>query len=104
MRVDEGSILRQRHRVDGEIAPHQVLLQRHRGSVEHEALVARRRLALGSRQRVLLMGLRVEKDRKILAHRRESERQHLFRCRADHVVAILTSRPSNASRTAPPTV
>ena len=42
--------------VDGEVAPRQVLFQRHvRRGIDLEALVAARRLALGARQRIFFV-------------------------------------------------
>ena len=53
-------------RVDGEVAPRQVLFERDRRiGVDDEAAVARRRLALGARQRVFLVRLRMQEDREV---------------------------------------
>jgi hypothetical protein len=53
------AVLGARHRVDGQVAPDQVVFQRDVGrGVEHEAVVAGRGLALGARQRVFLLRLR----------------------------------------------
>ncbi len=73
--------------------------------MEGEAVVTAAGLALGTRQRIFLVGARVEEDRKILADRPETGRQHGFRaCADDHVIAVGVGRPSSSSRTAPPTI
>ena len=73
--------------VDGEIAAQQILLQRDiRRGVDGETLVAARGLALGARQRVFLMGLRMQEHREILAHRLKALPDHVFR-RAAHPVS-----------------
>ncbi|MNL49239.1 hypothetical protein D3C87_1721580 [compost metagenome] len=80
-----------RHRVDGQVAPDQVVFQRDIGrAVEREALVAGSRLALGTRERVLLLGARMQEDREVLAHGLVAGRLHLGRRGAHHhVVAVL---------------
>jgi hypothetical protein len=71
--------------VDGEIAPRQVFFQRHIGSgVNHKAAIAHAVLALGARQRIFLMGLGVQKHRKVAPHGHEAARAHLLRRGADH--------------------
>ncbi|MCW0425708.1 hypothetical protein NB713_003651 [Xanthomonas sacchari] len=55
--------------VDGEVAPLQILFQRHRRVGLHlEAVVAAPGLALGARQRVLLAAARMQEYREIAAH------------------------------------
>ena len=62
-----------RHRIDCEVAPRQVFFQRHiRCCVHCKAMVARAGLALGTGQRVFLVGLRVQEHREVLAHRQEA--------------------------------
>src|SRR6185369_13715598 len=62
--------------------------------VEGEALVARRRLALGSRERVLLVGFGMEEHREVGAHGPEALRDHLLGRRAhDDVIAVLHREP-----------
>ena len=104
-RIDERSVRRPGHRVDGEVAAREVLLERHVGrAVDGEALVAAPALSLGARERVLLVRLRVQEDREILADRPEARGGHLLGRRADDdVVRSWTGRPSSSSRTAPPT-
>ena len=71
--------------VDGEIAPRQVFFQCHiGGGVHHKAAIAHAVLALGARQRVFLMGLRVQEHRKVAPHGHEAARAHLLRCGSDH--------------------
>jgi hypothetical protein len=69
----------------------EILLQRHVGrGVKYEAPVAGRRLALGSRQGVFLVGVGMQKDREVGAHRPEAPRGHLLRAGAHHdVIAVL---------------
>jgi hypothetical protein len=58
VRIDQPALVVLRDRVDGEVAPRQVLLQRDLGlGMEREAVVAARGLALGARQRVFLARL-----------------------------------------------
>ena len=82
-------------RVDREVAAREVLLQRHVGrGVELEAVIAARGLALGARERVLLLRFRVQEHREILADRLVAELHHLLGRRADHdVVAVLHRQP-----------
>ena len=81
IRIDQRAGIIERHRVDRQIAPRQVLLERDVGrGVRNESFVAGRRLALGARQRVFLVRLRMQKHRKVLADRLVSERRHLLGC------------------------
>ena len=71
--------------VDGQIAPRQVLFQRHIGSgVNHKAAIAHAVLALGASQRIFLMGLGVQEHRKVAPHGHEAARAHLLRRGANH--------------------
>ena len=73
------------HGVDGEIAPPQVVLERHVGrELGGEAAIARRHLALQARQRVFFLGLRMQEHREIAAHGNEPGALELGRRRADH--------------------
>ena len=76
--------------VDGEVAPAQVLLERHVGrGVEDEAAVPGRGLALGAGERVLLVRLGMQEDREVGAHGAEPARGHLGRRGAhDDPVAV----------------
>ena len=59
-----------------------------------EALVAAAALALGARERVFLVRLRMQEHREILADGLEAEPFHLFRRGADdHVVLVLQRQP-----------
>ena len=80
-----------RDRVDREVAALEILLERHRGrGVERESRIARRRLALGARERVLLAGTRMQKHGKVLADSAESLAGELIgRGADDHPVALL---------------
>jgi hypothetical protein len=80
-----------RYGVDRQVATRQVLGQADFGSsAKGKSPVARPGLALGARQRILLVGGRVQEDRKVLADGPEASGQHLFGGRPDdHVVTIL---------------
>ena len=77
--------------VDGEVAPGQVLLQRHIGcGVEGEALVAGGGFALGAGQGDFIAGVRVQKHRKVFAHRQIAlVQQSLGRAAHHHPVALV---------------
>jgi hypothetical protein len=73
--IHEAAVGRARDRVDGEVAALQVFFERHLGrGVHHETPVARRRLALGARERVLLVGIRVQEYGEVAAHCADSPR------------------------------
>ncbi len=104
--IDERPVLVARHRVDREIAARQVLAERHVGRDEElEAAVAAAVLALGARQRVLLVRLRMQEHRKIAADRSVAGRDQDFGRRADdHPIAVGDrTLPRSSSRTEPPT-
>jgi ABC-type uncharacterized transport system YnjBCD ATPase subunit len=93
--VDQRAVFVLGDRVDGEVAPRQVLLQRHiRIGLEGEAVVAVAGLALGARQRVLLAGIRMQEHREILADRPVAAGEQLIRRGADHDVVVVDHRPS----------
>ncbi len=89
-RIDELASLVLGHGIDREVTPLEVVFERHvRRGIDRKALVAAPALALGARERVLLLGLRVEKHREVGAHGLEALRGHLFgRGANDHVVAV----------------
>ena len=89
-RVDDAAVFGQRHGIDGQVAPRQILFQRYvRRGVEVKAVIAGRGFALGARQCVFFLGLRVQEYRKILAYRAKAPGLHLLRCTADHhVIAV----------------
>ena len=78
------------YRIDSNITPRQILLQRHiRRGMHGKAVVARPGLALGAGQRIFLMGLRVQKHREIAPHRQVALRQQLLgRGPHHHPVAV----------------
>ena len=88
---DSGRILGER--VDGEIPALQVLLERDvRIRVYRKAVITGCGLALGARQGVLVLGLRMEKDRKVLSDLLETAGQKFIGCRADHDEIALADR------------
>jgi len=89
-RIDEGTGLVQRHRIDREVAPRQILLERDFGrGMEDKTVIPRRGLALGARQCIFLVCLRMEKNREVLAYRPETRGDQLVRgCAHDDPVAI----------------
>ena len=93
--IDDAALCVAGDGVDGEIAPRQVLFQRHVGrGINLETLVAARGLALGARQGVFLPRLRVQEHRKVLAHPLVAQAGHVLRRGADHdVVAVLDREP-----------
>src|SRR5712664_2241106 len=83
--VYESPLLALRHGVDGQVAAPEIVLERDvGGSLHREALVAAAALPLGGRNRVLLVRLRVQEHRKVLADRLEALRDHLFRRCTDY--------------------
>ena len=89
--VGEVPVRIHRDRVDREIAPTEVVFERHVGrGVKDEPVVAGRGFALRARERVLLMGLRVKEDRKVAAHGLEPAAHHrLGRLAQNDPVAVL---------------
>lgn len=89
-RIDQLAILGFGHRVDGEVAPRQILFQRHRGiGVKGEAVIAVSGLALGACECVFLVGLWMQEDREILADRAIALFQHVLGTRADHHMVVV---------------
>ena len=98
--VDDAALCILGHRVDRQVAARQVLLQRHRRvGVEAEAVIARRRLALGARQRVFLLGLRMQEHGEVAAHRPVTGVQHLLRRRTDYHPVMVAHRPAEQAVT-----
>lgn len=80
VRVDQGAVLGAGHGIHGQVAAPQVFFKRDFGCAEYlEALVAARRFALGPGEGILLAGRRVQKYRKVLAHRLIAELDHELR-------------------------
>jgi hypothetical protein len=79
--------------VDGEVASCQILFQRHaRIGVKGKAVIAAPGFALGARQRIFLVGARVQEDREILADWFVAQFKHVFRTCADHHVIVIDHR------------
>ena len=91
IRVDQPAAVGTGHRIDGQVAALQILFQRDVGcGVKVKAVITGRGLALGARQRIFLMGLRMQEHRKIAADRAEALLHHLFGCGADDdVIPVL---------------
>jgi hypothetical protein len=91
VRIDERAVLGARHRVDGEVAALEVVLQRDvGGGMDREALVSGPGLALGARKRVFLVRLGMQEHGEIGADRPKSLLHHLLgRATDHHVVAVL---------------
>ncbi|GAO26293.1 Nitrogen assimilation regulatory protein NtrX [Alicycliphilus sp. B1] len=67
------------YRIDSEVAPREIFLQRHVGRGLHdEAAVAAPALALGARQRVFLVRLGVQEHGKVAPHGHEAARHHVL--------------------------
>ncbi len=93
VRIDQRAMFVPRHGVDGKVAADQVFLQRHLGAgVEGEAVIAAPGLALGARQGVLFLGLRMQEYREVLAHRTVAGGDHVFRVGAHHHPVLLLHR------------
>ena len=104
--VDQRAVQRARHRIDGQIATLQILLERHLGrELRLEAAVAGPGLALQARERVFLIGVRDAGTPGI----RVRPARYPARCSSSGVAPTTTQsrsgtgRPSSSSRTAPPT-
>ena len=89
--VDQMTGLVACHGIDGQVAPLQVLLQRHLGrGMKDKAVITGRGLALGARQGMFLVRLGVQEHREFLAHRAEAPRHHLLgRGPHHHPVALI---------------
>jgi hypothetical protein len=99
-RVDQRAVRVFRHRVDGQVAAAQVVLERHlRRRVERERVIAAAGLAFGPRQCVLLAGLRMQEYRKILADRLVAEAAQVVRARADDDVVAIADRQAEQAVT-----
>ena len=84
VRVDQSAVGIARHRIDGQVPTRQVGLQRHvRRGMEGEPVVARTALAFGARERVFLVGGRMQEHRKVAADRAKALGEHGFGRGAD---------------------
>ena len=97
-RIDDVTVRILGHGVDGQVAPLQVLFERHvRREAHRKAVIAAPGLALGARQGVLLAGLRVQEHRKVGPHLLEAGIDQVLRRGAHHhVVAILHRQAEQA--------
>ena len=94
-RIDQLPILIFGHGIDGEVAAGQVLFQRDVGrGMEDETVIAPARLALGARQGVLFLALRMQKYREILAYRQKSGGLHCLGGAAHHHPVAIASGSS----------
>ncbi|CFN99637.1 Uncharacterised protein [Bordetella pertussis] len=92
-RVDQFALRRAGDRIDRQVAPLQVLLQRNVGAgVEGEPLVAASRLAFGARQRVFLFRARMQEHGEIAAHRDEAAPRHVLGRGAHHDPVAIAGR------------
>ena len=89
--VDQRAVVSSGDGVDGQIAAGEVVFKCDVGCrMESEAVVAVAGLALGTRQGVLLVRLRVQEDREIPPDRPEAAGKHFFgRGTDDHVIAVV---------------
>ena len=84
VRVDQGAVGALRHRVDGEVASREILLERHaRCEVGGEAAIAGCDLALETREGVFFVGLGVQENRKIAPDCAKAARLEILRRCAD---------------------
>jgi hypothetical protein len=76
-RIEQRAVGRLRDRIDGEVATLQVLFQRHRRiGVDHEAAISPSTLALGARECVFLVAVRMQEHREVATDRLEAAREH----------------------------
>jgi hypothetical protein len=94
-RIDQRAVPRLSHGVDGQIAACEILFQSDVGAeFDGEPAIARRHLALEPRQRVLLVGLGVQKHGKIAADFAKVTAQQLLTGPADDdPVPLLDGKP-----------
>ena len=93
--VDYVTMNLERHRIDGEIASLQISFECDvRRRVKCKPRITTTALALGSRERIFLVGLRVQKHRKVFAHGQKFCRQHVIDRRAHHhVITVMRRQP-----------
>ena len=93
VRIDERAIVGLRDRIDREVAPLQILFQRHRRiGIDDEAAIATPALALGPRQRVLLAGIGMQEHGEVATHGLEASRFHPGLGGADHHPVAIAGR------------
>ena len=89
-RIDQVAIGIAGDRIDGEVAPAQVVFQGHRWIGMHgEAGMPARRLAFGARQRVFLAAMRMQEHREVAPDLPVARIEHLLRRCADHDVVVV---------------
>ena len=94
MGIDDVPLRVLRHGIDCEIAPAQIVIQRDtRTGLHRKTPVARCRLALGSRQGILLMCEWVQEYREVAPNGSEAHLLHLLRRRAHHHPIAVMHRP-----------
>ena len=80
-RVDDLTFVIHRHGVHGEITPRQIFLQRYvRRGIHRKTMVAMTIFAFGSRQRVFVVGIGMQKDGEIRPYLAKARSQHGFGC------------------------
>jgi hypothetical protein len=92
-RVDQRAAFVLGDRVDRQVAPAQIVFERHVGGrVERETMVAAAGLAFGARERVLLAGPRVQEHREVLADRFVAQVEQVLRTAADDDIVAIAHR------------
>ena len=93
MRIDQIALFVLGDSVDGEIAASEILLQRDFACrVHRESLVSTACLALGAGERILLVGLRMQEHREILAYWAEALLHHLIGVASNDDVVVILDR------------
>jgi predicted aminopeptidase len=94
-RIDEFAGRTLRDGIDRQIAPAQILRERHVGGEAHsEPAIARRDLGFQARERVFLFSLGMQEDRELASHRKVPESLEILRARADdHPVTLARGNP-----------
>ena len=89
--IDQRAVGGLRHRIDGQVAPREILLQRHVGTESYvKAAVSGGHLALEPRERVFLLRVGMKKDRKVAPDLAVIQVQQLLaRAADDDPVALL---------------
>ena len=94
-RIDQGSVVGTRHRIDREVASREIFLEGDAWrSVKAEAPMSAPGLALGAGERVFLVRLGVQEYRKVAADRTKPAREQFFRRGSDDDVVAIGERPS----------
>ncbi len=93
--VDQRTVGRQRHGVDGEVAACKILFERDaRPEFDRKAAIARPHLALEPRQRVFLVSFGVQKHREVASDLAKFKTQQLLAGASDHhPIALLDGLP-----------